>query len=276
MSRGSGSLLVLLFLAPGCLVSFNDYPLGDLEADGAKGGDTGPMVGDRAGSGGAGIFPGGGGASTDGGASVDSGGAPATLGTDNLIDDFEDGDQQLPEIAGRSGTWYAVNDGRGVQTPAMNTPVTPSSLMPVREGSTRGLHTFGGPFQTWGALVGTTLATSGAQRGAYDLSSFQGIRLWVRTGTMTSPASAKSVRLNLVTPATLPGGGCFECNDHFGAVVPLTAQWTQVEVKLSSLAQMGFGTPKLAKPDLTQVQALELIFARNLTFDLWVDDIELY
>jgi hypothetical protein len=245
------------------LVSFNDYPLGDIEGAGS------PTSGGKSASGGIATGDGG-----DAEGPASSGGS-MTWSSDNVIDDFEDGNQALPELAGRSGAWYVANDGRGMQTPPMSQPLMPSPLMPMRAESEHGARTFGGPFQTWGALIGTSLATEAGKRVAYDLSAYEGIRLWVRSGSM-APSAAKTVRLNILTPATLPGGGCFECNDHFGAVIPLTPQWQQVDVNLGSLAQSGFGTPKLASPDLEQALALELLVARGVTFDLWVDDIELY
>ena len=42
-------------------------------------------------------------------------------------------------------------------------PLVPAPLMPARGTSTRGAHTFGGPFSGWGALVGTALAAEGEQ-----------------------------------------------------------------------------------------------------------------
>ncbi len=80
----------------------------------------------------------------------------------------------------------------------------------------------------------------------------------------------------MLTPATTPGGGCTECNDHFGASIPLTAQWQPVQIAFADLEPLGFGSPRPTSVDLTQILALELLFARNVTFDVWFDDIELY
>jgi hypothetical protein len=138
-----------------------------------------------------------------------------------------------------------------------------------------GAHTWGGPFRTWGALVGTALASSGAQSLPYDLSGFTGLKVWVRSGS-TSQYAAKKVRLNLPTPATNPGGGCSICNDHFGADIPLTSKWAQIELPFASLKQTGTGRPLLQTPDLAHVTAMQFLFPANVTFDLWLDDIELY
>lgn len=238
----------LVLTLPGCLVSFNDYPLGDPNAD-----EPMTLLGGAAGTGS--VLP--------------------NAGSALLVDDFQDTDAQILELQGRSGAWYVANDGRGLQTPRAGVPLVPAPLMPARGGSTRGVHTFGGPFSDWGALVGTQLASEGGTGVAYDLSGYTGLRVWVRSGA-AAPNAAKSVRLNLRTPATVMGGSCTVCTDHFGADIPLTAQWAQIDLRFASLQQVGFGVPKLAKPDLTQALSIEFLFPANVSFDLWLDDIELY
>jgi hypothetical protein len=259
-------------------VSFNDYPVGDLQQTNGAGGS-----GAAAGTGGSsqttsGTGTGAGG--SDGGSPEEGGagaaGTTATVGVSPLlIDDFEDNNQAIIEQEGRSGAWYAANDGKGMQTPRGESPLLPSVLEPPREESLHGVHTWGGPFPIWGALIGTSLATSGEQGVPYDLSGFQGLKLWVRSGS-TSPGAARTVRLNLPTPATNTGGGCTVCNDHFGVEVPLTSKWTQIEVPLSSLKQAGNGRPQLPTADLKHVTSLQLMFPANVSFDLWIDDVELY
>lgn len=262
--------LVLLTL-PGCLVSFNDYPLGDPQLEPAVTAGRAGAAGSASSLSSAGSSTGG---SSAGGSSA--GGAPDMPGEPNslLIDDFEDGDAAILEQQGRSGSWYAANDGRGMQTPPNNAALVPSPLMPARGKSTRGVHTFGGPFSTWGALIGTVFASNDAAGVPYDLSDYRGLRLWVRSGA-AGPA-AKQVRLNLRTPATVLGEGCTVCSDHFGVEIPLTAKWAQIDVPFSTLKQVGYGQPKLAAVDLTRALGIELLFPPNVTFDLWVDDVELY
>jgi hypothetical protein len=268
LPRRLARLLPLLLALPSCLVSFNDYPLGEIEGE--------PGSGGKAASGGTtngGLAPGG--SAAQAGAPDDGAGAASTISSGVMLDDFEDGNAAIPERDGRSGSWYVANDGRGTQTPRVDQALMPTPLMPVRQGSSRGVHTFGGPFLDWGALVGTNLATSNNARAPYDVSRFTGIALWVRSGA-TAPSAARSVRLNLLTPATVPGGACSSCNDHFGAPVPLTAQWERVEIRFADLEPMGFGIPRPTSFDARRVLALELVFARNTAFDVWVDDIELF
>lgn len=265
-----------LLLLPGCLVSFNDYPLGDVEGVGGSGAVAGTTSsGARGGR--EGVLPAAGTQSTAGSEAGEDGGAassPPGPG-ENVIDDFQDASPAILEHQGRKGAWYVVNDGMGTQTPRVDQPLVPSLLDPARGTSTRGAHTFGGPFPTWGALVGTTLGTAGDEGQEYDLRGHQGLRLWVRSGS-ASQYSAKMVRLNLPSPGTNVGGNCTVCNDHFGVDVPLTSEWTQVVVPFSSVKQIGYGRPALAGPELARVTSLQFYFKSNVVFDLWLDDIELY
>jgi hypothetical protein len=270
-----------LLALPGCLVSFNDYPLGDPEA--APASESSSDHG-GASTAGASVLPSAGSASggtiavaTGHAGSQDStiGGATAVGSNPLMIDDFEDGDAAILVRQGRSGSWYAANDGQGIQTPRGGLPLTPTLLEPARGTSLHGARTFGGPFTGWGALIGTTFASSGNSGAAYDVSARQGLRFWVRSGgTFSNPA--KLVRLALRTPGTVTGGGCTVCEDHFGTEIPLTAQWVQVQVPFSALRQSGYGRPLLPRPDLKQALGLELLFPANVAFDLWVDDVELY
>jgi hypothetical protein len=205
-----------------------------------------------------------------------SAGAPdMPLPNTNVIDDFEDGDPSILNNDGRGGDWYVGNDGgRGTQTPRAGTPLKPSLLDPARGASTRAAHTYGGPFQQY-ALIGTGFATDGKNVVAYDLTGYTGLRLWVRSDAQGS-AAAKVVRLNIATPATDAGGSCSVCNDHFGADLALTSKWVQIEVAFASVKQAGWGRPQLAKADLSKAKRLEFLFVADVSFDLWVDDIELY
>lgn len=275
--------LALIFAVPGCLVSFADYPLGDLRgaASGGTAGDGGTTAAAGSTASESGSSTSGGsdasaaGARDAGGADGTDGGASALGAAPSMIDDFEDGDGEILPNEGRRGAWYSDNDGTGTQTPRTNQALLPSLLNPARDGSKRGLHTSGGPFSSWGALIGTSLTSSRGAAQPYDLSRYSGIRLWLRSGG-TSTTLAKRVRVNLLTPATTAGGGCSVCGDNFGAEAPLTSEWQLVEVLLSSMKQQGFGMPRLTSPDLKRVTGLQLAFPKNVSFDLWVDDIELF
>jgi hypothetical protein len=226
-------------------------------------------------TGGTNAMPMGGAGASDAGGETGEGGEPAALGNQNLVDDFEDGDASILELQGRSGVWLASNDGRGQQTPKNGENVMPSALDLVNGASTRAIHTWGSGsgFTTWGAMVGTALATSGGKAVAYDLSGHRGLRFWVRSGS-TSIYAAKAVRLNF--PTTASSSGCTMCGDHPGVDVPLTSKWVHIDVPLSTLKQQGWGRPRIPTPDVTQTLGIQFLFATGAAFDLWVDDLELY
>ncbi len=272
------SRALLLLALPGCLVSFNDYPLGDPQAtpgSSGKGSSGGASVGPKAGASSSGGSAASSGGTSSASGSPDTGGTGAGFANPLLVDDFEDGNQAIVEQQGRNGSWYVANDGKGTQTPHADTPLLPSLLEPPRAASTRAAHTYGGPFPTWGALIGTTFASDGDIGVAYDLSRHQGLRLWVRGGGMV-PNAVKMTRLSMRTPATIMGGGCTVCSDHFGVPIPLTSQWTQIEVPFSTFKQIGYGRPILPGPDLNHALGIELLFPANVAFDLWIDDVEFY
>lgn len=262
ISSGAALLLAL----PGCLVSFNDYPLGDPQAQPVSSGGSGA-------DGGTSVLLGAGRAT--GGSSAVAGAPVAALVSRLVVDDFEDGNAAILEQEGRSGAWYVANDGRAMQTPRQGMLLLPSPLNPPRGGSAHGAHTFGGPFPSWGALIGIPFASRANEQVAYDLSGYEGVRLWVRSGTM-APGAANKVRFNLRTPATVVGGPCTLCSDHFGADVPLTSQWVHIDLPFASLKQVGFGQPTLTTPDLAHAMGIDLLFVTGVSFDLWIDDVELY
>jgi hypothetical protein len=268
---------VAVLVLPGCFVSFNDYPLGDVDGGTSQGGSA-------ASSGGSSAAAGGTAAASSGGTDVapsDGGEASVAPTGPSMVDDFEDGNPYIIEQDDRNGAWYVSNDGRANQTPRPGTAVLPVMLQPARGESRRGLHTTGGPFPEWGALIGTSLVLNGATSAPYDLSGYTGIAGWVRAGSGSSsgPGSgpvATSVRLNLPSTQTNTGGACSSsCNDHFGFEVPLSSEWQRFELPFSELAQSGFGTAA-PSPDLEHVTAIQFFFPQDVRFDLWIDDIELY
>ncbi len=86
----------------------------------------------------------------------------------------------------------------------------------------------------------------------------------------------RQVRVNLPSSQTNEGGGCTVCNDHFGADIPLTPQWARAEVRFAELQQAGFGAPVLNELDVERVTAIQFFFTQGVSFDLWVDDVELF
>jgi hypothetical protein len=151
----------------------------------------------------------------------------------------------------------------------------PTTLSPARGNSTRGARTSGGAFDNWGALLGAPLLEKSGVAYPYDLSGYQGIRFWVKSGTNVWN-SAKKMRLALPMTGTVAGTGCTMCNDHFAAEFNLSTTWTQVSVPFTALKQAGTGKPQLGTPDLKHVIFLEFGVGPHVSFDVYIDDVELY
>src|SRR5262245_33998627 len=98
VSKRLAWLLMCAALANGCLVSFETYPVGDLES--GTSGNGGTVVG-----GGSAL----GGATSSAGTSGSAGSIPVVA--QHVIDDFEDGDHAILEQEGRHGIWFGRNDG---------------------------------------------------------------------------------------------------------------------------------------------------------------------
>lgn len=193
-----------------------------------------------------------------------------------VLDDLEDGDNDLPRFAGRQGGWYVVNDMTGNQMPsgAANMPVVPTTPGFM---SSYAMHTVGGGFTEWGAVLGLVLLPQPPPRPPcpYDLSRHSGLRFAVRG--MTSGATVWVQVATVQTHRQEQGGTCMlggDCGDHHGIFVPVSATWTSVDVNFSDLAQNGWGAP--FDLDLRQVLNIEFLVGANSTFDLWVDQLAFY
>jgi hypothetical protein len=242
-----------LALAPclvltGCLVSFEDYPVGPL------------------GSADAGAPATGGAASETGGAS----GADAAAST-LLIDDFEDGNSQVLLNAGRNGYWFTANDGTGMQSPDPHADALPELLSPPRGMSTRALHTSGSGFSVWGALVGANFVAVGMTAMPYSISAYQGVTFTAKLGRVGVTAKA---RLSITNYDTLYG--CTTCDDHFGATVTFSDAFQTIQVPFASLKQTGFGKPLLPTFATDRAYSLQFSWAKAETFDVWIDDVSFY
>lgn len=227
----------------GCLVSFEDYPVGNLTQ--AAGG-TAPASGTAGGEAPAPTFP---------------------------IDDFEDGDNQVLLLAGRDGYWFTSNDGSspGKQTPDPRAPANPELLVPPHGASTRAMHTTGSGFNIWGALVGLNFHADGTGALPYNVGAYQGLIFSAKLGRNGALSKA---RLALTNSDTLYG--CTVCDDHFGTTVTVGNEFQAIRVPFADLKQAGFGKPLLTTFDATRVYALQLSWTKGQVFDLWIDDISFY
>jgi Carbohydrate binding domain (family 11) len=183
---------------------------------------------------------------------------------DGLLDDFEDGDNQLPKIADRGGYWFSSHDPNG----SVIDP-TPLKIADTGAGSEKSLHVFGRTStdpSAWGALVGGNFV----EQGFYDASKYAGITFKAKV----AGNSTKSVRFNVGDVNTHPDGGvCKSCWNHFGKDLELTNEWKDYKVSFAELAQIpGWGD---RYPTLTTSKVIAFYWAigPGQAFDLWVDDV---
>jgi hypothetical protein len=261
----------------GCLVSFEDYPVGTLGGPNGSHGGSSDLGGSSAAGG---LSAGGldapaldagganaGGTSQGGSDTVGSAGAPAS---GLMIDDFEDDDSQVLLNAGRDGSWFVLNDMAGQQTPTAYGDFC-SLLIPARGTSTRALHTSGSGFTVWGALVGANFAVNGAVAAAYDISAHQGVTFWAKLG---KASATKDMRVSIRTYETVYA--CSSCGDHFGSVAALSDTFQSFQLPFSSMNQVGWGKPQVTTFDLARAYAVIFGWGVDQPFDAWIDDVSFY
>jgi hypothetical protein len=152
----------------------------------------------------------------------------------NVIDDLDDGDDNIPMVNGRRGFWYVYNDesASGTQTPPSNN-FAPTAM--GADGSAFAARTTGSGFTVWGAGMGFDLNAppqDGAPKGSFDASGFTGIAFKAK--------GSVAIRVLVQTAGVLPtamGGTCTpgtaagtECEDAHGKDVSLTTTWKEYQV----------------------------------------------
>ena len=164
--------------------------------------------------------------------------------TVSMIDDMEDDNALILPTDGRTGYWYASNDGSATQWPKMG--VTFAMAAGGHGSGKYAVHTSGGAFTGWGALVGFDFdALSGQLKKGWDASAYRGISFWAKA------QAASTVVFSLPDTDTDPAGkvcvladgsdkGCF---DHVGTSIAIGTSWTAFSVDFDSLHQKGFGEP---------------------------------
>ncbi len=201
------------------------------------------------------------------------GGAAGAGGADQvqpqpLLDDFDDGDAELPPFEGRSGAWYPFNDTTGVQNAF--------TVGNATSNPTPSVHVVGQGFTSWGAGIGVNLKEVSGQRELYDVTRYRGItfRAKIAAGTQSS------LRVLVITKYSAPQYGLCgsapgkACGDHLYCIIsPLKTTWTKHECSFEALKQDGNGLPQVSL-EAESVLGIQLRFGtENATIDSWIDDI---
>jgi hypothetical protein len=192
---------------------------------------------------------------------------------DGLIDDFEDGNNQVALMGERDGYWYTAADKLGSKVTSPSESFQPAeggangSAMAVRVAG----HTVAAGDQAWGVEFGSNLLM--AQDQFYDASRYVGISFRAKA----AGKGIKTVRVNVTDVNTHPNGGvCTACYNHFRKDVNLTGEWKEYRVLFRELEQRpGWGSPR--PEHVTPEKLVSVTFAVggvDADFDVWVDDLQ--
>ncbi|HEX5655599.1 MAG TPA: hypothetical protein VFX59_00320, partial [Polyangiales bacterium] len=193
-------------------------------------------------------------------------GDPASPGNPALIDDLEDGDENILPNYGLSGEWYMVADATG------GTLVPPKGSVPVptnlgATGSARSMHFISSGFTNWGAGMAVGLNAYGC---GYDASKQTGIEFHMK--------GSGSVLVQVATKQTVPvadNGTCTtNCNDLFGVTLTAPATWALRKAVFANLKQAGWGTPVTFDP--SQILYVQFTSLPSSSLDVYIDNLSFY
>jgi endoglucanase len=186
-----------------------------------------------------------------------------------MIEDADDGNNQILVQDGRSGYIYTYVDGLGSQiTPAGTVPFTTAEG--GANGTARALRIRGqlAPSGSFAAL-GLNFTDP---RGPYDMSRYRGVSFYAKRGAN----STGRVRFKVPDQYTDPTAKkCAKCANDFGIPLHLTEEWQQFIIPFGQLQQeSGWGVPRPRSVDEAAAYAMHFHVADpGQPFDIWVDQI---
>lgn len=190
---------------------------------------------------------------------------PVECGENALIEDGEDGDNQVLKREGRGGYWYTFIDAYGSKL----SPQPFKFESPGRNGSKYAAHMSGklapsAPDVYPYAGIAFSIANP---KGPYDASRYKGISFWAK--------GPGKVRFEIPDGYTSPDGGwCTDCYNDFNLEIGLTSHWERYTVMFDWMAQRpnwGDRRPAIATD---QLYAVEWEYSSpDRTFDVWIDDV---
>ena len=208
-----------------------------------------------------------------GGAAGGAGGGPSIpdCPKEFVIDDFQDGTNQVLVQEGRKGYWYTFVDKVGT---TVSPPAGKKFIM-----SPGGAN--GAPYAA--RMIGKVSASGDPQysgmgfsftnpKGPYDASKYTGVAFWAKVGA----GSQKAVRLKVPDINTDPDGKvCTECFNDFGVDLDLTEQWKRYTVTFDKMTQMeGWGSPQKDHIDKSKVFGMQWqVNKPGASYDIWVSDV---
>jgi len=187
------------------------------------------------------------------------------LAADGLLDDFEDGNTQLSEIAGRNGYWWKAHDPDG-------STIGPDDSTPQKQGvdGSLGMYFKGQTASSdgaWGVNFGANFTNDSS---TYDASKYAGITFKAKAG----PNSTKKVRFKIGDINTHQDLGiCTNCWNHFGQDIKLSEDWQQYTILFSEVRQLeGWGDPRPGSITPKELYSFDISVDKSATFEIWIDD----
>jgi hypothetical protein len=192
-----------------------------------------------------------------------------------LVDDMEDGNQNILLHQGRNGAWYTV---AGPDASAEPEPMKAFSMATVTgappvAGSTRCFQFTGKGGSGWGAMGAFDFRAIATPKVVYDASAYKGISFWVKAAAAVHIA----VRIPIKNTTAEANGSCVGtsagCENHYGADVALTTSWKQVTLLWANLAQDPAWGHKVPFTANALVSTQFVVVKDTPTTTFWIDDI---
>ncbi len=180
-------------------------------------------------------------------------------GNQPLIDDFEDGDDEVLRFESRSGLWRWARD--------TDAPRSAPALLPIPRPNPSAtnrlaLHVKGGRLLDWGAIVEFDFKPA-----CYDASAYGGLAFQARGPGRVFVAPREIGTIPLAESGTCTG----DCYNPHVKKVELERHWKTYRIEWSEFAERGYYRPALDPKRLHSIAFL--IRPEDTPYDVWFDDV---
>lgn len=180
-----------------------------------------------------------------------------------LIDDFESGNENLADVDGRVGSWVIGDDK------ASGRITSEASDQCAARGRYAG-HFASQGFGRWGAnWTAVFVNVPNAPAAPYDASKYNAISFWGAFGANNGPDF--EVALGVTTMDNAWNSHlCQVCMDYYKTTAALSHEWRRFVLPFASMAQDGHGSPLVP---MRKDQMVGFIIWPTQQFDIWIDDV---
>lgn len=196
----------------------------------------------------------------------------APCGPQALVEDGEDGNNQVIVQDGRAGYIYTYIDAEG-------TTVTPKAGSDggVFETSPGGVNGSKNALRMSGTVAKAQIVYAGMglnltdPKDTYDASRYKGVSFYAKRG----PNGTRKVRFKIPDANTDPDGQqCTACYNDFGLEIKLSDEWQKFIIPFDKLKQEpGWGSPRPGTVAYDKMYALQWQVKYPGEYDVWVDDV---